>query len=110
MMTAIDPLDEPLTLAEAAATLPKGRNGARPHASSIWRWAKNGIGGIKLRVRRYGGRTCTCRRWLAEFGDALARAKYGPPEPEPAPEPDHVADERRLDALLRPGTRRGQRR
>ena len=73
-------LDEKiLTFAEAAKTLPK-IGGRRPHAPSVWRWARKGIGGVKLECRRVGARFCTTAEALERFSKTLS-------EIEPAPRP-----------------------
>ncbi|MGB2985455.1 MAG: DUF1580 domain-containing protein [Phycisphaerae bacterium] len=60
-----------VTFSEAARSLPKV-NGRRPHASSIWRWVRKGIRGVKLESRRVGGRFVTSLEALERFSKALA--------------------------------------
>lgn len=61
-----------ITLAEAAALLPR-RRGKRVHASTLWRWARRGIAGVRLEHRRLGGQIVTSLEAIDRFGDALAQ-------------------------------------
>lgn len=64
-------LDETvLSFAEAAKTIPTF-NGKRCHTSTIWRWARRGCQGVKLEVRRLGGRFVTSREALDRFSKEL---------------------------------------
>ena len=65
-----------LTLAEAAAKLPR-RNGRKIHASSVWRWARKGVSGVRLEARRLGGCFFTSVEALDRFSAQLAEL---PPE------------------------------
>ncbi len=79
-------LDESvLTLSEAARALPP-LDGKRPHSSTIWRWARKGLRGIKLEVRRIGGRFVTSREALERFSQRLAEIPLNdePPTRTPA--------------------------
>ena len=60
-----------LTFSQAAAALP-AIGGKRPHASSLWRWSKKGVQGIRLECRQIGGRLVTSREALDRFTKALA--------------------------------------
>lgn len=60
-----------VTFSEAAKALPKV-NGRRPHASTIWRWARKGISGIRLETLRLGGRFVTSLEALERFSITLA--------------------------------------
>lgn len=101
---SINPLTEKLiTLAQAAklAWLPRlrGRLG-RLHASTLWRWALKGIGGIKLETLKVGGTLCTSEAALQRFFDRLANgntvAEVPPVNPIAANQDDV---ERQLDEL-----------
>ena len=82
--------DELLTLAAAGRELPPRRYGARPGPSTLWRWARRGLAAgettIKLRTTSVGGTTCTTRRWLREFFEALEQARADAREAAHAPE------------------------
>ena len=69
-----------VTFSEAAATLPK-LNGRKLHASTLWRWARKGLKGVKLETRRLGGRFVTSLEALDRFSEKLA--KIGVEEPAP---------------------------
>ena len=60
-----------VTFSEAAKALPK-INGRRPHASTLWRWARKGISGVHLETRRLGGRFVTSLEALERFSATLA--------------------------------------
>ena len=65
-------LDEtPLTFAEAAARLPK-INGKKVHVSSVWRWSRRGVRGVRLECRCLGGRYLTSIEALDRFATQLA--------------------------------------
>jgi hypothetical protein len=66
-------LTDLLTLSEVSRLLP-----GRPHPSTIWRWRRKGIGGVKLRTVRIGGRTYVQRHALEEFIEAMTRASDVP--------------------------------
>ena len=66
--------DEQLSLTDVAKLVP-----GRPTANCIWRWCRRGVlarNGVRIRLQhvRLGGRILTTRRWLDEFGRALADA------------------------------------
>jgi len=60
-----------LTFTEAARRLPK-LNGKHPHSSTLWRWARRGLQGVKLETRRLGSRFITSVEALDRFSKALA--------------------------------------
>lgn len=58
-----------IDLTQAAKLLPN-----RPHTSSLWRWARKGIGGIRLDYIRAGRRILTSVEAVDRFCRALAEA------------------------------------
>jgi hypothetical protein len=65
-----------LTLAEACRLLPRGRNGSRPHLSTLVRWITRGTPGpdgrrVRLAAVRVGGKWVTSRAALQEFAAEL---------------------------------------
>lgn len=62
-----------LTLAEAAALLP-GQNGKRPSISTLWRWCRHGLNGVRLEYVRCGRKMLTSRQALCRFFRRLADA------------------------------------
>lgn len=62
-------LTDLLTLPEVSRLLP-----GKPHPSTLWRWRKKGVSGVKLRTVRVGGRTYVQRRALEQFVEAMTRA------------------------------------
>jgi hypothetical protein len=70
----IDLANEPLmSLAQAAAALPPGRQGKKVHLSAIVRWILTGVrtptGRVHLEGIRIGGRWLTSREALQRFAD-----------------------------------------
>lgn len=63
-----------LTLSQAAKTLPHRRGGRPTHPSTLFRWATDGLRGVKLEVVQVGGTKCTSREALARFFAALGAA------------------------------------
>ena len=65
-----------LGLPEAARILPRGRNGSRPHLSTILRWILNGAKApsgevVRLEAVRLGGKWITSRESLGRFCSRL---------------------------------------
>ncbi len=65
--------EELLSLTDAAKALPP-IDGKRPHVSTIWRWVRRGVRGIRLEHVRLGHRVCTSQEALARFAQRLADA------------------------------------
>jgi hypothetical protein len=92
-MAAIDiTSDDTLTLSEACALLPRGRNGAKPHLSTLLRWILQGApapGGQRVRLGavRCGGKWITSRQALREFTEALTPRLASDPAPAPSRTP-----------------------
>ena len=89
-MQAQTDANEQITLTQVAKMVP-----GRPTANCIWRWCRRGVlarNGTRVHLQhvRLGGRILTTRRWLDEFGKALADAdaqyfdtsRCGTPAPE----------------------------
>jgi hypothetical protein len=62
-----------LSLTEAAKKIP-----SRPHSSTLWRWCRQGLHGVKLEYLRYGRRIYTTLEALDRFAQALAQADIPP--------------------------------
>ena len=65
-----------LSLAGACALLPRGRNGSRPHLSTLVRWITSGVrvsdgARIRLEAVRLGSKWITSREALARFSQRL---------------------------------------
>ena len=56
-------------------------NGRSPHVSTLWRWARRGVNGVKLTYRRYGRRIVTSLPACEKFSLELAAADC---EPKPS--------------------------
>jgi hypothetical protein len=66
--------EELLSLREAAAHLPCV-SGKRPSASTLWRWCRRGLYGVRLEHTRIGRNMATSREALGRFLEALATAR-----------------------------------
>jgi hypothetical protein len=66
-------IEELLSLSEAAKRVPK-LNGRRVHASTIFRWCRRGLSGVRLEYVRIGRRMATSAEALNRFFNALAAA------------------------------------
>ena len=96
-MTYLIDRDDLLTLSEAARRLP-----GRPHRSTLWRWARKGIGlpdggRAYLRVHRLGRRVLIAPEDIEAFAATLANAYQ-------------THDEHYDEQSRRPRTRRDSRR
>ncbi len=60
-----------VSLTDAAKTLPHRRAGKKPHVSTLYRWAGNGLRGVKLETIQVGGTLCTSLEALQRFFDGL---------------------------------------
>ena len=62
-----------LTLTEATKVLPKV-NGRKPAVSTLWRWCRRGLRGVRLEYLRIGRNIVTSPQALHRFFAALAEA------------------------------------
>lgn len=73
--------EQALTLSQAAATLPCRRGGRPTHSATLFRWATEGLRGVKLEVVQVGATKCTSRealqRFFAKLAEATQSAKAG---------------------------------
>ncbi len=81
-----------LSLSEAARRLP-AIDGKRPHASTLWRWCRKGVGPdhTRLEYLRFGHRIVTSVEAIQRFTERLAEAdsnyehpEYSPPTKRPS--------------------------
>ena len=68
-----------MTLAQATKHLPRRRRGKKPHASTLYRWALNGVQGVRLEVIRVGGTLCTSLEALQRFCERCTDPSSRPP-------------------------------
>lgn len=73
-----------VSLTEATKLLPP-LNGRRPSISSLWRWCRRGVRGVKLEYVRVGRSLATSREALNRFFEALAAADAPEDPPRPTP-------------------------
>ncbi len=93
--------EEILSLTEAAKKLPARRAGKRPHAATLYRWAKNGLGGFRLETVQVGGTKCTSMEALQRFFEQLGTLRTNPVPMTPAARERDIAsaDEELKQAL-----------
>lgn len=60
-----------ISFGEAARLIPQV-NGKSVHSTSVWRWARKGLRGVRLDCLRIGGRFCTSMEAVERFGKAMA--------------------------------------
>jgi hypothetical protein len=64
--------EEILTLAQAAAELPRRRRGRKTHVSTLYRWTASGCRGVILESIQIGATRATSREALQRFFDRLS--------------------------------------
>lgn len=88
-----------VSLTQATNHLPRRRGGKKPHASTLYRWAKNGLETIRV-----GGTLCTSVEALQRFCERLTAGEQSDQQPSVAA--DKAAQQardlkkRRLDAEI----------
>lgn len=69
-----DPTEErpiPLSQVRDLAWIPRRRRGAKLNISTPFRWAKDGVAGVRLEVIQLAGTKCTSEAALARFFSRL---------------------------------------
>lgn len=92
MADSSDPLEELMLVTKAIQILP-----FRTHPSTLIRWSKRGVGGVKLETVRVGGRRLVSRRALMDFINTLTKAVDG----DVASAPTQSTRRRSIDAAER---------
>lgn len=69
------PLSEFYDFEAARMRLPSGKDGRPPHISKVYKLARVGDNGVLLRALKWPGRMVTCDRWIAQFLEAVDRAR-----------------------------------
>jgi hypothetical protein len=64
--------EEILTLAQAAAALPRRRRGRKTHVSTLYRWTASGCRGVILESISIGATRCTSMQALQRFFERLS--------------------------------------
>jgi hypothetical protein len=88
----------PLTQAAKREESPRRRRNKRPNVATIYRWAKHGVGGVRLQTIRVGGTLCTSVEALQRFFEALSRADQASAGGNDVNHPRAAPIERELDA------------
>lgn len=91
--------EQTLTMAEAAKHLPRRSGGKHPHPSTLFRWAKQGVRGVKLETIRVGVSLCTSKEAIQRFCNALSDGPLAPAQPLPVP----ASAQREMEALSKMG-------
>jgi len=78
-----------VSLTEATKVLPRV-NGKRPAISTLWRWCRKGLRGVRLEYVRMGRNIATSREALNRFFNALAAADPTPAPTQPDPSPPEL--------------------
>lgn len=60
-------IDELVTFSQAAKMLPRRRSGRPCSPSTLWRWHKKGLGGVRLAAWPVGSTWCTTTSALQDF-------------------------------------------
>jgi hypothetical protein len=88
-----DLLSEKLqSIAILARDIP-GRHGKAIHPGSVGRWARVGVGGVRLEVVYVGGQLCSSKEAITRFIERATAARSG--ARGPAPQPARTARQRR---------------
>ncbi|NQT20876.1 MAG: DUF1580 domain-containing protein [Planctomycetes bacterium] len=61
-----------ISLSDACELLPRRRRGRKPCFSTLWRWAMEGISGVRMETLRVGGTLCTSHEALQRFFQRLS--------------------------------------
>jgi len=61
-----------ISFSEACRRLPRRRAGRRSHPATMYRWASQGIRGVKLETIQIGGTLCTSLEALQRFFEKLS--------------------------------------
>ena len=88
-----------LPLAEAAELLPPRRNGSRPHATTLHRWARHGLKDVRLEVLLVGDTTCTSLPAMQRFFERLTEKALAVDEPSATPSQRMIGVDQALDDL-----------
>ncbi len=77
-----------LSLADAAAAVPRRRAGRKCHIATVYRWAQRGVRGIRLETIQVGGTRCTSKQAMQRFFEALTVQSAAPSAPSIPSLPD----------------------
>ena len=65
-----------MPFSKARHLVPRSPNGAPRAPSTLWRWSRRGVDGVRLRTVAVGRTTYTCEKWMREFWEDLARQRF----------------------------------
>lgn len=69
--------EEVLTFREATRRLPRRSSGRHPHPATLYRWATEGLRGVRLETIQVGGTLCTSIEALQRFFEQLGNEARG---------------------------------
>ena len=96
--------EQVLTLSECTKVVPR-LNGKRIHPSTLWRWVRHGVRGVRLEHARVGNRIVTTKAAIARFAQRLAEADDAPRPTEHRSNssvgPKHRTDHQRQQNIAR---------
>jgi uncharacterized protein DUF1580 len=69
--------EEVLTFRHAVRRLPRRRSGRHPHPATLYRWATEGLRGVRLETIQVGGTLCTSIEALQRFFEELGKEPRG---------------------------------
>ncbi len=95
----MSPPSEYITLAQAAAELPRRRAGRKTSIQTLYRWCSTGCRGVRLRYVQVGATRCTTRLWLSDFIGALTAAAEHTPAPAAPAKPISPTRRRELERV-----------
>ena len=88
--------EDTLTFDQTIEEVTRLRDGRRLAKSTIWRWCKVGVKGVKLEVTYCGGQRLTSKQALGRFFQRLADLRQsGDPAPVQTPRRGRTPAERR---------------
>lgn len=82
---SIDPISEPLlSLNQAVKLVPSRGRGRHVALSTLYRWAKRGVNGVRLEVLYFGGTMFTTAAAIGRFAaECSAGRSVTPPQAQP---------------------------
>jgi Protein of unknown function (DUF1580) len=97
----IDPrIEQLLPFAQAVEHVPRRRRGKKLHVGTLYRWARDGVAGVRLEIVYVGSSPMTTVEALHRFFAAVARAKCPQPSAPPIVAPRKPVRAARFDREL----------
>ena len=90
----------PLTLAQARKLPCIAKNGSPIAFTTMLRWCREGVNGVRLSFRRIGKSLCTTEADVLRFIQLVTEATDGPPPPQPVSQAEYEARAKRAAEAL----------